>query len=229
MISEFDVLFRVGIAIACGLFIGLERQMTGHAAGIKTNVLISLGSCIFVLFSFLTNDTDYTRIAAQVVSGVGFLCSSVIIKNGVSVNGLNTSATIWCTAGVGVISSLGEWKVSLAITFALILANLIFYPISEKIPVLRKFNDENDEKVYKLSISCLSDELMNTRKYIVETLNNTKFILTGIEIKTSDDISKTVIKVTVNYIGKMDNALLENVIRKLCEDNNILGVNWKLS
>lgn len=228
MINEMDFLFRIGLAITCGFFIGLERQMTGHVTGIKTNILICFGSCIFVLFSFLTGDSDVTRIAAQVVSGVGFLCSSVIIKNGVSINGLNTSATIWCTAGIGIISSLGMWKVSLIATFCLIFSNLIFYPLAEKIPVFRRFEDDTEEHIYKLCVSCHPNELKNTRKFVVDTINDSKLILTGIEIKEDDYGKKTTIKATVNFIGKMDSSLLEQVISNISNNNAILGVNWKL-
>ena len=229
MLIELDVLYRIAIAILCGFCIGLERQLTGHIAGIKTNILISLGSCIFVLFSFLSGDDDITRIAAQVVTGVGFLCSSVIIKNGISVNGLNTSATIWCTSGVGIISSLGLWKISIVITMSLILANLLFYPLAEKIPVLRKFNDEN-ESSYKVCISCDTIELLNMRKFIVDTIDKSPFILTSIEVKSNDDnFNKTNIKITINYIGKTNNCLVEDLVSKLYENKEILNVNWKIN
>lgn len=229
MITEMDFLLRVLLAIFCGLCIGLERQMTGHITGIKTNILICFGSCVFVLFSFLTGDDDVSRIAAQVVSGVGFLCSSVIIKNGISINGLNTSATIWCTAGIGILSSLGQWKISLIATFVLIFSNLIFYPLAEKIPVFRKFEDDTEERVYKLCVSCRPNDIVDTRKFVVDTINNTKFILTGIEIKEDEHNIKTTIRATVSFIGKMDNSLLEDVVSNMCKNNLVLGVNWKMS
>ena len=228
LISATDVLIRIGIAIACGLFIGLERQMTGHVVGIKTTILTSFGSCVFVLFSFLSGDEDTTRIAAQVVTGVGFLCSSIIVKNGITVSGLNTSATIWCTAAIGILSSLGYWQVSAIVTATLILTNLVFYPIAAKIPVLRKFDDETEERIYKLYVSCHPDKAFEVRKVLVDKLSETNFILTGIEIKEGE-IAKTTLKVTLSYIGKIENASLESFVRDLSSDNDILGVNWKLS
>lgn len=230
MINELDVLIRISLAIGCGLLIGLERQITGHLGGIKTNILISLGSCIFVLFSFLVGENvDKTRIAAQVVTGVGFLCSSVIMKNGVSVNGINTSATIWCTSAVGILCSLGMWRISILVTCLLILANLIFYPIAEKIPTLRKFNDE-EENNFLLSVRCDDSDIFNLRKYIVDILDETAFVLTGIEINQNEKNynHQTNIELTLHYSGKQDNSLMENIVTSLCKNEQIFGVNWKM-
>ena len=228
MITELDVLFRIGLAIICGFLIGLERQLNGHIVGIKTNVLISFGSCIFVLFSFLVTDADETRIAAQVVSGVGFLCSSVIMRNGMSVNGLNTSATIWCTAGIGILSSLGLWKISFIVTLSLIASNLIFYQISDKIPTLKKINNENDGDMYKLTIFCISDNLFDIRQFIIDELSKTNFILTGVELKTDDTNNQATFKISLNHIGKTDNIALEELISILYNNKEITNVNWKL-
>ena len=76
----FDFVIRISCAVLFGFLIGLERQLTGHATGIRINVLISIGACLFTLFSQLMGVYDTTRIAAQVVTGIGFLCSGIIFK-----------------------------------------------------------------------------------------------------------------------------------------------------
>ncbi|MFR6330056.1 MAG: MgtC/SapB family protein [Eisenbergiella sp.] len=101
----FELILRIGLSILLGFFIGLERQITGHPAGIRTNVLISMGACLFMMFPLMSGTDEVYRIASYIISGVGFLCSGVIFKESGTVRGLNTAATLWCTAAVGVLSS----------------------------------------------------------------------------------------------------------------------------
>ena len=91
------------ISIAAGIIVGLERQWQQKLAGIRTTALVSFGSCMFVTLStFIAGaDSSPTRIAAQVVSGIGFLAGGVIIRDGFSVSGINTAATLWCSAAIG--------------------------------------------------------------------------------------------------------------------------------
>ena len=91
---------RIGLSVLLGFLIGLERQITGHPAGIRINVLISMGACLFLMFPLMSGSDEVYRIASYIVSGVGFLCSGVIFKEGGTVRGLNTAATLWCTAAV---------------------------------------------------------------------------------------------------------------------------------
>src|SRR6476620_5329319 len=96
------------IAACLGASIGLERQWRQRLAGLRTNTLVALGAAIFVTYSHMAPDgAGDTRIAAQVVSGIGFLGAGVIFKEGLAVRGLNTAATLWCSAAIGVIAGAG--------------------------------------------------------------------------------------------------------------------------
>ena len=77
-----DFMMRILLAVLLGFLIGLERQITGHTAGIRINVLISMGSCLFLMFPIITGSDEVYRIASYIVSGVGFLCSGVIFEDG---------------------------------------------------------------------------------------------------------------------------------------------------
>jgi putative Mg2+ transporter-C (MgtC) family protein len=116
-----DVLFRLGVAAGLGAVIGLERELDEKAAGLRTHMLVSLGSALFTMVGaygfhdFLTGGgaivrTDPTRIAAQVVTGIGFLGAGVIFRQGFSVRGLTTAASLWVVAAVGMASGAGFWK-----------------------------------------------------------------------------------------------------------------------
>lgn len=109
-ISLVDVVLRMVLAVVLGGFIGLEREKRSQAAGLRTHMLVSLGSALVMLISvygFPVLDgrdkaqVDVARIAAQVVSGVGFLGAGTIIRNGTSVKGLTTAASLWVSAAIG--------------------------------------------------------------------------------------------------------------------------------
>jgi hypothetical protein len=98
------------IAACLGASIGLERQWRQHLAGLRTNTLVALGAAIFITYARAAGDNEgATRIAAQVVSGIGFLGAGVIFKEGLNVRGLNTAATLWCSAAVGLLAARG-WR-----------------------------------------------------------------------------------------------------------------------
>lgn len=114
---------RVIAAVACGALIGFERELKNKAAGLKTNILICLGATLYTSLSILITrapDSDLTagdpgRIAAQIVSGIGFLGGGAIIQARGTVLGLTTAATIWLVAALGVCIGAGQWEVALTI------------------------------------------------------------------------------------------------------------------
>src|SRR5258708_32076246 len=108
-ISTVQFALRLWLAIGMGAIVGLERQWRQRMAGTRTNALVSAGAAAFVMCGLLL-DNDPTargRIVSYVVSGVGFLGAGVIFKDGANVRGLNTAATIWCSATIGALSGLG--------------------------------------------------------------------------------------------------------------------------
>ena len=106
-IAEFAL--RLGVGLGCGALIGIERQWQARRAGLRTNALVATGATLFVLYAVVTNDSSPTRVASYVVSGVGFLGGGVILREGFNVHGLNTAATLWCSAAVGVLAAGGHF------------------------------------------------------------------------------------------------------------------------
>ncbi len=129
---EFDFLIRLLIASLFGGLVGLERDIHGRDAGLRTHLLVSLGSGVFMVLSEIVATTsakpgsfaDPTRIAAQIVTGIGFLGAGVIIKAGGNVRGLTTAASLWTSAGIGMAAGGGYYVIS-AFTTALALSGLI--------------------------------------------------------------------------------------------------------
>jgi putative Mg2+ transporter-C (MgtC) family protein len=124
---QLDISFRLLVASVLGAAIGLERELHAHPAGMRTHLLVSLGSAAFTvlsIFFFQAPDgslaTDPSRIAAQIVSGIGFLGAGAILKYGTSVRGLTTAASLWATAGVGMAAGAGAWFVAVVTTVLIV-------------------------------------------------------------------------------------------------------------
>ncbi|HVL54640.1 MAG TPA: MgtC/SapB family protein [Vitreimonas sp.] len=119
---QLDISARLVIASVLGAAIGFEREVHGHPAGMRTHLLVSLGAGLFTVLSIVGfppgegAPLDPSRVAAQVVSGIGFLGAGAIIKDGFSVRGLTTAASLWATAAVGMAAGAGDHLIALVAT-----------------------------------------------------------------------------------------------------------------
>lgn len=107
---------QIVVAAALGATIGLEREISAQPAGLRTHMLVSLGSALFTLVGADTLHTDPTRIAAQVVTGIGFLGGGAILREGTTIRGLTTAASLWMTAAIGLAVGLEKWGAALLTT-----------------------------------------------------------------------------------------------------------------
>jgi putative Mg2+ transporter-C (MgtC) family protein len=137
-----DFGIRLAIAFILGVGIGIERQWLKTRSVLKTNVLVTLGAAMFVMLSVMTpGDASPTRIAAQVVSGIGFLGGGVILRDGASVRGINTAATLWCAGAIGSLVGSGFLVQAYFGTLAVVGANLLLRPM------VHVFQKKIDEKI----------------------------------------------------------------------------------
>ena len=122
---------RLGLALILGSLIGAERQWRQRTAGLRTHALVAAGAAMFVMLTALTAGTaDVSfRIAGQVVSGIGFLGAGVILRHGASVTGLNTAATLWCSAAIGTLAACGMYEPAIIGTIGVIAANISLRPV----------------------------------------------------------------------------------------------------
>ncbi|MGP1574841.1 MgtC/SapB family protein [Selenomonas sp.] len=123
MVSEWEVFLRLTLSCVLGGVIGYERQSRRKSAGLRTNMLVCLGSCLVMLLSTAIyqgvegrTNADPARLAAQVVSGIGFLGAGAIMKEGLTVTGLTTAACLWVVAGVGLATGGGYYTAALLAT-----------------------------------------------------------------------------------------------------------------
>ncbi len=130
-ILEFTL--RLLTALFSGMLIGIERQWHHKSAGLRTNTLVATGAALFVLLSInLTHEQgDVTRIIGQVVTGIGFIGAGIIFKEGISVHGLTTAATVWCSSAIGSIAAAGYYIETLIGVAAIISVNTMLIPLDK--------------------------------------------------------------------------------------------------
>ena len=135
------VMVRLFLSALFGALVGIERELHGRAAGLRTHILVALGSALFMITSLLVGsayghigDVDPSRIAAGVVTGIGFLGAGVIFKQKGEVHDLTTAASIWATAAIGMAVGAGAWFLAIIVTLViwLILALLLQLPIEQE-------------------------------------------------------------------------------------------------
>jgi putative Mg2+ transporter-C (MgtC) family protein len=115
------------LALLLGTVIGVERRLRHHAAGLHTHALVALGSAAFMVAAMSGSSDSPARMMAQITTGVGFLCGGVIMHQGATVRGLNTAATIWCSAAVGVLAGAGLYGMAIAAASLVLLANILLH------------------------------------------------------------------------------------------------------
>jgi putative Mg2+ transporter-C (MgtC) family protein len=120
------------LAVSLGAMVGLERRLRGHPAGLHTNSLVALGSAAFVICGFVPG-ADHTRVAGQVVTGVGFLCAGVILHQGADIRGLNTAATVWCASAIGVLAGIGRPILACVLAVMVLMVNIVLHYVEHSI------------------------------------------------------------------------------------------------
>lgn len=166
-----DFIIRLFMALILGFALGLERELTNKYAGLRTHILVCLGACIFTLISIYgfptyapgdnvivnnaTGIRDTSRVAAQIVTGIGFIGAGTVLRNGPMVFGLTTAATLWISASIGMACGAGIFDIAIIAT-VLSVAVLTLIRIFE-----RQFLPSSGKRIrrYKLTIYCKRDEV----------------------------------------------------------------------
>ncbi|MGZ3651932.1 MAG: MgtC/SapB family protein [Bdellovibrionota bacterium] len=176
--------FKVALSILCGGAIGLERELKHKPAGLRTNILICLGSALFTLLSVMMASSapgepgDPTRVAAQIVSGIGFLGGGMILQSGGSVSGLTSAATVWVVAAIGMCIGLG-YPITAAIFTVTVFVTLYFLSKVDR-KIFGKMH------CYETWIHLKSMD-SNARAEIMETFQQGDLELTRLSVDERDD------------------------------------------
>ena len=216
--TYLDFLCRISICFVLGLIIGIERQYRRRVAGMRTITLVALGSFLFVSISFLTNPVDVTRIAAQVVSGIGFLGAGVIIRDGQNIRGLNTAATLWCSAAVGTLTALGFIIEAVIGVLYILASNIILRIISKK--MMNKIPAKQIEH-YSLTILCDEEKEISIKNMLLQKLRTNQICIKSFNTSKYEDNKK--IETTID-IASSEVDSFNNTINKLCLESGVNSV-----
>ena len=218
----------LSMALLLGAIIGAERQWHQRIAGLRTNALVSAGAAMFGSVSHLVPLTSTSlQVAAQVVSGIGFLGAGVIMREGLSIRGLNTAATLWCSAAVGLLCGLGFVGEAVVGAAGILGANVLFRPLARKI--VRQPNYAADvETQYALRLVCLADDEAKIRVLLMHVLHPLPMTLHAIHSEKLNPTGKVEVRATLAG-AKRQNATLEGVIQRLSFESGVSAVSWELA
>lgn len=228
MITETQFVSRLSLALLLGAVIGLERQWRQRTAGLRTNSLVATGSALFVMLASVTTSdaTGMARIAAQVVSGMGFLGAGVILREGLSVRGLNTAATLWCAAAVGTLAGAGWWLAAVSGTLAVLLIHLCLRPLALRIN--RQPLDRSEFIThYRMKLVCRGDDEARMRALLVRALGNTALTLRSLSSADQDTPATAEVTATLTSNGR-DDVLMEQVVSRLSLEPGVTAVGWEI-
>ena len=209
---DVNFLCEVVAALLMGLAIGAERQFGQHPAGLRTNALVCVGAALFVSLSWLMADGSPTRIAAQVVCGIGFLGGGVILREGMTVKGMTTAATLWCIAAVSTLAGSG-YAVHAAVRTGIIVGtNLMLIPMSKWIDRLSK-EKKNVETDYRVRVVCEQQQGV-IREMLIQDVNvYPGMAVRGISIHAGDQPGIKLIVADIDSSVRDDHAMQELMSR----------------
>jgi putative Mg2+ transporter-C (MgtC) family protein len=170
-----DTLVSLAVAFVFGTLIGAERQYRQRSAGLRTNVLVAVGASAFVdLANHLTGQDGSVRVIAYVVSGIGFLGAGAIMKEGMSVRGLNTAATLWASAAVGCCAGADMVAQSALLTIFVLAGNTLLRPLVNAIDRI-PLNEHTSEATYEVIVTTNAAGAPGLREQIVDRLNEASY------------------------------------------------------
>lgn len=223
---EFTI--RLTVAFLLGSSIGLERQWRQRMAGLRTNALVATGAALFVSQSVLiTGDASPTRIASYVVSGIGFLGGGVIFREGLSVRGLNTAATLWCAAAIGSLSGFGFFPQAFIGAVVVLMTNIILRPLGYRINQ-QPLKGTELELCYRCSVVCREISESHVRALLLQAVSTTGAMklrsLHSEDLETPDRVEVEADLVT----QERDDAFLEQIVTRLSLEPGVSAVSWRI-
>ncbi|MGU9937026.1 MgtC/SapB family protein [Empedobacter brevis] len=227
--NTMNFAMQLSLAFLLGAAIGLEREYRQKSAGLRTNALVSVGSAAFILMSYSIGGDATGRIASYVVSGIGFLGAGVIMKDGVSVRGLNTAATIWCSAAVGSFAGCGLSLQAVVLTSAVMFAHLLLRPVSHHIYRYSFKNKQHKNTDYLLVIKCKNDIENHLRVLLMRSIENNDHLMMK-SLSSDDDLrnNSVMISAEISALFQQD-SLLEKIASRLTIEKDVQKIRWEIT
>lgn len=222
-----DFAIRIFAALFLGAVIGLERQWRQRMTGLRTNGLVAVGAAMFVMMGgLIAGDGSQGRVAAYVVSGIGFLGGGVILKDGFNISGMNTAATLWCTAAVGTLAGLGRLEFAAIGALSVLSANVVLRPVAHLInrsPV----QTQDHEILYRLRCTCRTADEANVRTILIQDAGRTQLTLIALHSIDDELLARVNVKAYLKAIGRKEEAL-EQIVTRLGLEAGVTAVSWEV-
>lgn len=217
-------LFALAVAFVLGTGIGFERQWRQRNAGLRTNVLVAVGAAAFSDLGLrLTGTEGAVRIVAYVVSGIGFLGAGVILKDGTSIRGLNTAATLWCSAAVGTFAGAGLPAEAGAVTAFVLAGNTLLRPLVNWVN-RRPITEGTTEAQYRVHATCDRPNVSDVRDLLDEVLSRVNYPIREVEALSESEgqveLAATLVPTTA------DPAELDQVVVDLERSPLVRSATW---
>jgi putative Mg2+ transporter-C (MgtC) family protein len=221
------VALNLSVALSLGAAIGVERQWRQRLAGLRTNTLVALGAASFVVFaSLFPGEASPTRVAAQVVSGIGFLGAGIIFREGLNVRGLNTAATLWCSAAVGLLAGSGAHLGATLVAAMIVAVNLLLRPLVRLINRQPHASTELETR-YEISVVCRGNSEAQTRALLLQGLSASGLHLHGLESSNIESTDHVRVVAHITTEGRSD-AQLEQIVGRLSLEPTVSAARWIL-
>lgn len=212
-------LIRILFCFVLSFIIGFERQYRRRTIGLRTNVLVCIGSFLFTSVGFSVLNADATRIPAQIVSGMGFLGAGVILREGKNIRGLNTAATLWCNAALGVLCACGMLFEATIGTLFILISNIILRLFANKMI------DKNEKtKKFILTVSCNIKKAVVIRTLLLQRLNREEVILDDIENISEEDKVKIIANIEIESNSSFK---IDKIMNRMSMEPDVYSVGWK--
>lgn len=226
MIAADQAAVNLAVATVLSATIGFERQWRQRLAGLRTNSLVAIGAASFVIFaSLIPGEASPTRVAAQVVSGIGFLGAGLIFREGMSVRGLNTAATLWCSAAIGVLAGAGYPLYATLATGFVLFVNLLLRPIVSFIN-RQPLTATELEIGYVVSVTCRSPDEAHVRALLLQGLAGSGLGLRHLDSNDLNEGARVVVTAFVTAPHRVDTDV-EKIVGRLSLEPTVSAARWQ--
>lgn len=215
---------RMGLALFLGALMGLERQWHQRMAGTRTNALVATAAASFTMVGLTAGDpAGPSRIVGQIVTGIGFLGAGVIFKEGGSVHGLNTAATIWCSAAVGSLCGIGQPRYAVILALAVLVTNIALRPLAYKLRPEIKDLETN----YHLELVCGAKDETQVRALLVAAIDRNHVALTSLKSEEVEPGNRVRVSAEIKSPSRNDDCL-EQVVARVSIEQSVSSVRWSV-
>ena len=227
LLDLHEIATRMAWALLLGAVVGFERQWHQKMAGLKTNALVALGASGFVCFATVAAGGNPSQISAQIVSGIGFLGAGVIMREGFNVHGLNTAATLWCSAMVGSLCGYGMWEAGGVAACLVLGANIALRPVANRLNQRVQSGNEV-ESFYTITVLCDVAGASTVRASLLKAMVQHHVPprqLTSEDGPTGGD-TKITVRVDVTHV--VDDAV-EQLLAEIAQSPSVRSTSWQVA